>query len=64
MDEMIKMNCPDLIVDAVAVLLGDYEKYRKRAAHMILKTCLTEKGYKLLMEDEDLKLVMKTIKNR
>lgn len=62
MDEMIKMDCPDLIVDAVAILLGDYGRHRKQAAHMILKACLTEKGYKRLMEDEELKLVMKAIK--
>ncbi len=62
MNEMIKINYPELIVDAVAVLLGDYEKYRKQAANLILKACLTEKGYKLLMEDEELKAVLKTIK--
>lgn len=62
MNEMIKIDRPELIIDAVALLIGDYEKHRKQAANLILKACLTEKGYKLLMEDEDLKSNVKALK--
>lgn len=37
MDEIKKIKNIDLIIDAVAVLLGDYDKNRKKAANLLLK---------------------------
>lgn len=61
-NELVKINCPELIIDSVALLLGDYEPHRKKAANLILKACLTQKGYRLLMEDEELKSSIKSLK--
>lgn len=32
----------DILVDAVAVLIGDYERYRKQAALMVVKALLPD----------------------
>ncbi len=60
MDE-VKIKNIDLVVEAVAVLIGDYEKNRKKAAMMILKICLTDEFFKHLMEDEQLKPVAESL---
>lgn len=62
MDEILKLKNSDLIIDAVAVLLGDYEINRKKAAILLLKICLSDKFFKHLMEDEQLKSVVKLVK--
>jgi hypothetical protein len=59
MEELINN---DLIINAVAVLIGDYEKHRKKAAYLILKACLTDEFFKHLMEDEQLKPVAESLK--
>lgn len=59
MDELINN---DLIINAVAVLIGDYERHRKKAAYLILKACLTDEFFKHLMEDEQLKPVAELLK--
>ena len=43
-----------LIVDSVAVLLGEYDIHRKMAANMILKIFLNNKFKKFLFEDASL----------
>ena len=58
-DEVMKIKNIDLIIDAVAVLLGDYERHRKKAALLLLRVCLSDEFYKHLMEDEELKNVVK-----
>ncbi|WFD09959.1 hypothetical protein [Tepidibacter hydrothermalis] len=60
MDE-VKIKNIDLVVEAVAVLIGDYERNRKKAAMMILKICLTDEFFKHLMEDEQLKPVAESL---
>lgn len=62
MDEIFKIQDSELVINSVAILLGDYEKDRKKAAVLILKACLVDKLFKQLMEDEELKEVLKTIK--
>ena len=60
MDKIFKNN--DLIIEAVAVLIGDYERHRKKVAYLILKACLTDEFFKHLMEDEQLKPVVESLK--
>ena len=62
MDEIFKIQNSEMVINSVAILLGDYEKDRKKAAVLILKACLKDKFFKQLMEDEELKAVLKTIK--
>lgn len=62
MDEIKKIKNIDLIIEAVAVLLGDYDKNRKKAANLLLKICLSDEFYKHLMEDEELKNALNTTK--
>lgn len=64
MDEIFKIKNIDLIIDAVAILLGDYEKYRKKAAILILRICLTDEFFKHLMEDEQLKPIAESLKSK
>lgn len=64
MDEIFKIKNIDLIIDAVAILLGDYEKYRKKAAILILRICLTDKFFQHLMEDEQLKPIAESLKSK
>ena len=52
MNEVSKIKDNDLIIDAVAILLGDYEDERKKAAVLILKNCLEADFFKFLMEDD------------
>ena len=61
MDEIKKIKNIDLIIDAVAVLLGDYDKGKKKAANLLLKICLSDEFYKHLMEDEELKNAIKSV---
>lgn len=62
MDEIFKIeNSSDLVINAVAILLGDYARHRKKAAVLVLKTCLTDEFYKQLMADEELKPIVKTV---
>jgi hypothetical protein len=61
MDEIFKIKNNDLVIEAVAVLIGDYEKRRKKAAYLILKSCLTDEFFKHLMEDEQLKPVAESL---
>lgn len=44
----------DVIVEAVAVLLGDYSIIRKQAAILILKIALSSEFFKFLFEDKQL----------
>lgn len=44
-------NASAVIIDAVAVLLGDYAAYRKQAAMLLLKALLTKDFLKFLLED-------------
>lgn len=44
----------DVLIDAVAVLLGDYSTIRKQAAIIILKICLSPEQYKGLFEKPEL----------
>lgn len=44
----------DVLIDAVAVLLGDYSMIRKQAAILILKMCLSPDEYKRLFENPEL----------
>ena len=44
----------DVLVDAVAVLLGDYSTIRKQAAILILKIALSSEDFNILFEDKDL----------
>ncbi len=62
MDEMFKIENSEMVINAVAILLGDYEKDRKKAAVLILKACLTDEFYKQLMADEELKPIVKALK--
>ena len=43
----------ELVIDAVAVLLGDYKITRKYAAILILKALLPRKVMKAILEDDD-----------
>jgi hypothetical protein len=56
------MTEQEMIVNAVAVLLGDYEANRKRAALLILQACLPDKIFKNLINDEQLKSIIKALK--
>lgn len=47
-------NPEKLIIESVAILLGDYEIERKYAATLILKILLRDDFRKTLLEDEDL----------
>lgn len=47
-------NPASLVVDAVAVLIGDYEIHRKKAAILILKIFLNDEFRKFLFEDENI----------
>ncbi len=58
----VHMNEQEMIVNAVAVLLGDYEANRKRAALLILQACLTDEVYKNLMNDDQLKPIIRALK--
>lgn len=62
MDEISKIKNIDLIIEAVAVMIGDFERHRKKAAYLILKACLTDEFFKHLMEDEQLKPVAESLK--
>lgn len=44
----------DVIIDAVAVLLGDYSTIRKQAAIILLKLTLPSDFFKFLFEDKSL----------
>ena len=44
----------DLIIDCVAVLIGDFSIYRKKAAFLLLKHYLPTDFLKMLLEDEEL----------
>lgn len=55
----MKPEHKDLIIDAVAILLGDYSKERKKAAKLILKICLTKEQFIELMNDDELKPIVK-----
>jgi len=48
------MNKSKLIVDSVAILIGDYSIYRKQAALLILKAMLPSDFVKILLSDENL----------
>ncbi|WP_409229087.1 HNH endonuclease [Gudongella sp. SC589] len=45
------------IIDSIAVLLGDYNIYRKKAAVLLLKSLLREEFLKYLLSDNDLFVV-------
>jgi hypothetical protein len=62
MEKAFKINDKDLIIEALAVLIGDYEKARKKAAYLILKICLTDEFFKFLMEDDELKPIIKALR--
>ena len=47
-------NPYDLIIDSIAVMLGDYHIERKRAANLILKVFLKRGFRKQLFEDKEL----------
>ena len=44
----------DIVVESVAILLGDYSIIRKKAAVLILKASLPPDFFKFLFEDESL----------
>lgn len=44
----------DVVIDSVAVLLGDYAIERKQAAILLLKAYLPHAFFKFLLEDENL----------
>ena len=46
-------NPKDIIIDALAVLNGDYNSYRKQAAILLLKALLRKDFYKFLMQDNN-----------
>lgn len=48
------MNKSELIVDSVAILIGDYAIYRKQAALLILKAMLPSDFVKILLSDDAL----------
>lgn len=48
------MNKSKLVVDSVAILIGDYSIYRKQAALLILKAMLPSDFVKILLSDENL----------
>lgn len=56
------MNEQEMIINAVAVLIGDYSRERKKAAKLLLKMLLTDEDYKNLMNDEQLKPIDKALK--
>ncbi|MDD4164921.1 MAG: hypothetical protein PHD66_06900 [Eubacteriales bacterium] len=58
----MNMNEQEMIINAVAVLIGDYSRERKKAAKLILKMLLPGEVYKDLMNDEQLKPVVKALK--
>lgn len=58
----MNMNEQEMIIDAVAVLIGDYSRERKKAAKLLLKMLLTDEDYKNLMNDEQLKPIDKALK--
>lgn len=58
----MNMNEQEIIIDAVAVLIGDYSKERKHAAKLLLKMLLPGEVYRDLMNDEQLKPVDKVLK--
>ena len=43
----------NLIIDAIAVLIGEYEAYRKQAAMLILKTLLKDNFLDHILKDYD-----------
>jgi hypothetical protein len=45
---------PEIIIDALAVVIGDYEVLRKKAALLLLKYLLRKDFYEALMNDYDL----------
>lgn len=47
-------NPLDMVVEAIAVLIGDYEIHRKWAANIILKVLLRDNFKKALFEDYEL----------
>ncbi len=55
----MKPEHKDLIIDAVAILLGEYSRERKKAAKLILKMCLTKEQFIELMNDDELKPIVK-----
>ena len=52
--EFTKQEQRDLVIDAIAVLLGDYEINRKYAATIILKVFLPEDIRKAILSDDDI----------
>ena len=48
------MNQSELVIEAVAVLIGDYNIYRKQAAILILKAVLPSDFVKILLDDKTL----------
>jgi len=56
------MTEQEMIINAVAVLLGDYEVNRKRAALLILQACLPDEVFKNLTNDEQLKPIIKALR--
>ena len=49
----------DLIIDAVAILIGEYSRERKKAAKLLLKMCLSKEQFTELMNDDELKPIVK-----
>lgn len=45
------MEKQEIVVNALAVLLGDYEIYRKKAATLILRGLLPKSVYESIMQD-------------
>lgn len=48
-----RMNEKEMIVNALAILIGDYAIYRKKAAALILKALLPKSVYEGIMRDGD-----------
>ena len=52
--EISKEEQRELVIDAIAVLIGDYNITRKYAAILILKALIPRKLMKAILEDKDL----------
>jgi len=49
--EYIHEEAETVVIDAIAVLIGDYEIHRKKAAFLILKALVRDKFLRILFED-------------
>ena len=61
MAKMTAKEKTDIVIDAIAVLLGDYHINRKYAAILLLKALLPHKVVNDILNDSEIEIVAETI---